>query len=105
MTPEDIRNASWADLEKLVTGQREMVYNSLFACGRCTTSQLAAHMERSVLSVRPRITELYELGLVELVGKQGHEGIYQTVPVYAARQAHAYRRAQQNHQTRQLQLL
>jgi predicted transcriptional regulator len=105
MTPEQIRDAKWTEIEKLVTGQREIVYNSLLACGRCTTSALAAKMERSVLSVRPRVSELYDLGLVALVGKEGHEGIYEAVTVFAARQAHEYRQAARVSQGMQLSLL
>ena len=105
MTPEQIRNANWIDIQKLVSGQREMVYNSLLACGRCTTDALAASMKRSVLSVRPRISELCGLGLVVLVGKDGHDGIYEAIPVFTARQAHEYRRAAQVSQGMQLTLL
>jgi hypothetical protein len=105
MTPEQIRNANWAEIEKHMQGSRETVYNCLLAFGRCTTSELALKMQHSVLSVRPRITELCDLGLVELVGKAGHEGIYQTVPVYIARQLHDRQRAQNMQQGQQLTLL
>lgn len=104
MIPADIRDAKWTEIEKQVTGQREMVYTSLLACGRCTTDALAAHMHKSVLSVRPRVSELYDLGLVALVGKDGHNGIYEAIPVFVARQAHEQRRAAQAQGT-QLTLL
>jgi len=105
LTPEQIRDARWAEIEQLVSGQRELVYIGLTAYGPLTTSQLATRMDRSVLSVRPRVSELYDLGLVDLVGKEGHEGIYQAVPVFTARQRHESRRAQSTSQGRQLDLL
>jgi hypothetical protein len=105
MTPEEIRDAKWTEIENQVTGQREMVYTSLLACGRCTTEALAAAMEKSVLSVRPRVSELYDLGLVALVGKDGHNGIYEAIPVFAARQQHEVRRAARVSQGTQLTLL
>lgn len=40
----------------------------------------------SILTVRPRVCELAELGFVECIGREGREGVYQAVTL-AARQA------------------
>lgn len=88
MKPSDIRNMAWADIQARLEGDREKVYWALSGNGPCTTEVLALKMEWSVLSVRPRVTELFQLGLVELYGKQGHEGIYKAVALDLARARH-----------------
>ena len=43
--------------------------------GPCTTRQLAEKSAIDILNVRPRTTDLVQIGLVEMIGG-GQEGIY-----------------------------
>jgi DNA-binding MarR family transcriptional regulator len=92
MKPVDIRNATWAEIEGQLTHERLVVHAVLREVGPVTTRDLAAAMERDKDSVAPRVTELYQLGFVELVGKSGRRGLYRAVPVGEARRAHALMR-------------
>ena len=84
MKPSDVRNLSWAEVQGRLTADRQRVYAGLGRFGVCTTRVLAGFMGMDVLSVRPRITELCELGLVECVGVEGREGLYASVPLELA---------------------
>lgn len=80
LTPLDFSKANLADIQKRVTKLRLAVYEALLKHGPCTTRELATAMERDLLTVRPRVTELLELGLVALVGdERTHEGTYRAL--------------------------
>lgn len=81
MKPEDFRNATFEDLQGILQGQRERVYLAWVKFGPGTTAEVAIKDEMSLLSFRPRTTELIDLGLVELEPGQkiGHEGKYRAV--------------------------
>jgi len=88
MKPIDYRNETWRDVEsRFAESLRRQVYRALEQHGPCTTRQLAERSHFDILSVRPRVTELYQLGLAELANPEagGGEGIYQTVPWFVAR--------------------
>jgi predicted transcriptional regulator len=87
MKPIDFRNETWRDVELRVEGLRRDVYYALAKAGACTTRQLAEKSGIDLLTVRPRVTELYQIGLVELVNEEsgGGEGIYRTIPWPVAR--------------------
>lgn len=93
-TPEQIRDANWAELKDQVAGDRERCWTSLMLTGRpITTRQLAAKMELDLLTVRPRVTELVQLGFAECTGKEGHEGLYRARSLQEAQAAHEARRS------------
>ena len=75
----DYRNETWIGVLGRVTGLRRDVLSVLTARGPCTTRELAALSGIDLLTVRPRVTELVELGLVECVGGANGEGRYQAV--------------------------
>jgi DNA-binding MarR family transcriptional regulator len=85
MKPVDIRNECWSDIEARLTEDRMQVYLRLTRMGEGTTRELAEYMALRVEDVRPRVTELFQLGFVHLVRKSGHEGVYCTVPFQAAK--------------------
>jgi predicted transcriptional regulator len=85
MKPVDIRNANWAEIEGRIEGDRREVYETMRRTGPATTRTLAERMQLDPLSVRPRVTELYQLGLVILTGREGREGVYMAVPISEAR--------------------
>lgn len=82
MKPIDYRNATWQDIRDRVDKNRREVWQSLLSRGPSTTRELASHMRWDVLNVRPRITELHQLGFVVLqeidgkVQRREHEGVY-----------------------------
>lgn len=92
MNPEAIRNANWGEIQAWVSGARRKVYEALRGLGPSTTQALANAMGMNLLTVRPRVTELVQVGLVELYDKDGHEGVYVAVNESAAELAHQRRR-------------
>lgn len=85
MKPIDFRNITWAEVREHLAGRRLAVHAALCQHGPCTTRELATRSEMDILVVRPRVTELVQLGFAELVPpvdpeKPGHEGVYQAIP-------------------------
>lgn len=94
LTPEQIRDANWAELKDYVAGDRERCWTSLMLAARpMTTRQLAEKTGLDLLTVRPRVTELLQLGFVRCSGKAGHEGLYEAISLADAQAAHERRRA------------
>lgn len=91
MQPIDLRNATFADVLELVTERRRAVLAGWRRHGRGTTRQLAQRMGLDVLNVRPRTTELVQLGLVQLVERAGTEGVYEALSDDEARTLFAER--------------
>jgi hypothetical protein len=85
MKPVDIRNETWADIAARVDGDRRAVYDGLTRHGPATTRALAAAMGWDPFNVRPRVTELCQIGLARLAGRRRREGVYMTVPLAVAR--------------------
>jgi hypothetical protein len=70
MRPLDFRLATFADLQERLQGQRAAVFAAWKKYGPCTTQQLAASSGLSILSLRPRTTELFQLGFICLADEQ-----------------------------------
>ncbi len=87
MKPIDYRNTTWDQVQEQLVDLRKDVYRALTAHGPCTTRQLAERSGIDLLNVRPRVTELYQLGLVDLANPEsgGSEGIYQAVNIVVAK--------------------
>lgn len=90
----DIRDEMHAHIQPGVQVFQTRVWELLGKFGPCTTRQLAESSGMSLLTVRPRVTELLELGLVELSGRLGREGVYRQVAITTiqkklAEEAHA----------------
>lgn len=84
MNATDFRDATFEQILGTLHGARRDVYDLLLRHGPCTTMQLAERSDRlSVLTVRPRVTELCQLGLAKLADDQprGTEGVYEAVPI------------------------
>lgn len=84
-TPDAIRDAQFRALDpRTLSGLRRRVYYDLLERGPGTTRQLAARLSLDILSVRPRVTELYQCGLVALAPRTSqltpHEGVYRAQP-------------------------
>ena len=76
MKPIDCRNATFADLLQHIAGDRERVLEAWRAHGPCTTEDLAQRSGISILTLRPRTTELVQLGFVILAGGSKRGGCY-----------------------------
>lgn len=114
MTALDYRNLTWRALQDKVTGNRLVVLDALREHGPCTTRDLSAAMQWDILNVRPRVTELFQLGFVELcedaagvAGNPSHssqrEGTYRALSDLAATDLFRQRKHQSTNP--QLQLL
>lgn len=79
MNPTDIRDMNWTELSGKLEGLRETVYRAMLACGPATTADIAARSGLSILTVRPRVTELVQLGFARCFGKRAKEGLYLAV--------------------------
>jgi hypothetical protein len=106
MKPVDIRNETFGDITARLDGDRLSVYQAFQIHGNRTTRGLAFSMGWDVLRVRPRVTELFQIDLVQLVERDGHEGVYAAVPLDDAREAFDQRRkeALSHGQQRELEL-
>jgi predicted transcriptional regulator len=111
LTSLDVRDQNFETLRATLDERRREVLFALAMHGPCTTRQLAERSGRDILSVRPRITELKDMGLVVMVDPSTinsqpstpREGIYRTVTQTEWEQFHA---AQLNQQTTgQMQLV
>jgi hypothetical protein len=82
MKPIDYRNETWEMVRARVDHLRMAVYRAFELHGACTTRQLAEKSCIDLLTLRPRVTELCQIGLVELANPEsrGGEGVYQAVP-------------------------
>jgi len=77
-TTAAIRQANWDALQPRLQGDRQRVYDAWLMWGPCTTRQLAEQTNMDILSLRPRTTELFQLGLLVLECG-GREGVYRAL--------------------------
>jgi hypothetical protein len=70
MKPVDYRNENWASIQDRLQGQRKEVLAAWRAHGPGTTQEVAERSQISILSFRPRTTELYQIGLVVLADEE-----------------------------------
>jgi hypothetical protein len=91
MKPIDYRNETWESIRGRLAGLRQDVYAAFELYGPCTTRELAERSDIDILTLRPRATELYQLGFLEVIpvddpaDHTGREAIYAAVPVEKAR--------------------
>lgn len=64
MKPIDYRNETFAQVQARLEGGRAAVLAAWCEHGPCTTKELAERSGLSLLSLRPRTTELYQAGFV-----------------------------------------
>ena len=99
MKPIDYRNTTFDAIRAYLTGQRLKVYDGYRQHGPCTTRELSQFIQTSILSVRPRTTELVDLDLVICVapGADPHEGVYAAVPEATARENFETKKTEATH--------
>jgi hypothetical protein len=96
MNPIDYRNETWESVRARVSGLRQKVYDAYMAYGPATTRELSQRSGIDLLTLRPRTTELTQLGLCDVVedDKAGREAIYVAVPLEKAQKTFEFRKAQ-----------
>lgn len=90
MKPIDYRDATWEMVQGRMDALRERVWRGMeLESVAHTTREWADILGLDILSVRPRITELCQLGFAELVPGHGNpraaEGLYRAVSAFEAR--------------------
>lgn len=88
MLPTDIRKLTWDEVRDHLAGPRQVIWEWLVVLGPATTSQIAEGTSIGLLTVRPRVTELVQLGFAECIGREHREGIYRAVDFKKARENH-----------------
>lgn len=83
MKPIDFRNETFKQLEERLNPIRMAVYNAWLEHGPGTTRQVADRSGIDLLTLRPRTTELYQMGLVvpHEIQDQRPEGVYRVRPL------------------------
>jgi len=76
MKPVDFSHQTFDELKAYLDDIRADVHRAWLAHGPGTTRDIAAKAQVDILTFRPRSTELYQLGLLELIDKDGHNGVY-----------------------------
>lgn len=77
MTTAKIRGENHRRAAGSRTQLQERIWQSLAHDGPTTTRGIEERLGIPLLTVRPRVTELVQLGFARLAGKTGHEGIYE----------------------------
>lgn len=97
MKPVDVRNGCFREIQDRLVSERRAVYEALLGLRGepVTARRLAEKMGRDVLSVAPRLTELVQLGLAWLCGREGRRGLYEAIPLDHVRAACAARGSEQ----------
>lgn len=72
----DISRANWEEIRGTVTGRRAAALDAWRSHGPGTTREVAGRAGMDILSLRPRSTELLQLGFLRLVTDRDGEGIY-----------------------------
>jgi hypothetical protein len=92
MTPTDYRLATWHDIQSRLTGLRIAAYEGWLRHGPGTTREVAARCGMDLLTFRPRSTELYQMGLLEIAPESGApctgEGRYRALTLAQAEERH-----------------
>lgn len=87
----DYRNLTWDSIQETLTGLRLQVLDAWRAHGPATTRELSRVSGIDILTLRPRTTELLDLGLLELVQANEERTCRQQEGVYRARTVEAVR--------------
>jgi hypothetical protein len=76
MKPIDYRNDTWEMVQgRMLADERYKVWTAFRHHGPGTTREVATRSGTDLLNLRPRATELYQLGFLAVAG-EGNEGIY-----------------------------
>lgn len=74
MTPEQIRNATFESLRESLADRLRDTYRAFVDHGPGTTFQISERSGMGLLTLRPRATDLLQLGLLDLAGHTVENG-------------------------------
>lgn len=92
MRPIDYSLATFQEIQGRLVSLRASVYDALLEHGPCTTRELARAGDIDLLTVRPRVTELVQLGFAECLGEDAREGRYRALTLAEAEALYNARR-------------
>lgn len=95
MNPRLHSIATFNELKGRLIHLRLSVYEALLEHGPCTTRQLAETCHIDILTVRPRMTELVQLGFAECLDGEDREGVYKALTLAQAEALFALRHAEE----------
>jgi len=85
MKAVDYRNESFDQVKSRIDSTRSFIWQRMQeAASALTTREIAELTGVDLLTVRPRVTELLQLGFVEVAGGAGHEGRYRALSNFEA---------------------
>lgn len=87
MNPHFFGIKTFRELQGRLISLRLSVYEALLEHGPCTTRELSKASNIDLLTVRPRVTELVQLGFAICLDEGGHEGRYQALTIPEAEAA------------------
>jgi predicted transcriptional regulator len=64
----DLRSVHWREIRDFINPMRRLVHDKLGYLRHATAKEIAEYMATDKCSVRPRLTELLQLGLAETTG-------------------------------------
>ena len=76
MKPVDFSLQTFAEIKAHLNESCARVHRAWLAHGPGTTREIAAKAEIDILTFRPRSTDLFQMGALALVDKEGTQGIY-----------------------------
>jgi hypothetical protein len=76
----EFRDLTFEGLKGSLDARRWEVYGAWTEHGPGTTREVAARSGIDLLALRPRTTELVQMGLVRVRGAHNKEGVYEVVP-------------------------
>jgi hypothetical protein len=87
MKPIDYRNETFEMVQaRGLVNERLKIYEAFRKYGPGTTRAIARASRIDILNLRPRATELYQLGFLKLLGEvPGNEGVYRAFTPEEAR--------------------
>lgn len=80
MIAHEARRVSYDQVKPKVTQLQAQVLAYLKRYGPLTTRSTATAMGVSILTVRPRMTELLQAGLVRAIGRNHDGALYEVIP-------------------------
>ena len=77
MTPTELKNETFESLRGQMTDRRRLAYDVWLRFGPGTNEEVAAKAQWPIRSLQPRTSELYEIGLIAMIGRRDRNGVYQ----------------------------
>lgn len=88
----DLRSVHWREIKDHINTMRRRVHDKLGILREATAKEIAEYMATDKTSVRPRLTELVQLGLAAETGaRRNSEHVFRYVSVAVAERAREQR--------------